>query len=174
MMSFVLGGGCFWCLDSAYVNFKGVTAVDVGYMGGALANPSYERVCDGNTGHAEVVRVTFDEVHIPGSIILDMFFTMHDPTQLNRQGNDVGTQYRTCMFYEDDDQRELFEAARDRAKEYWGDGIVTEIVPIEEFWMGEDYHQDYFAKNPGNGYCQAVVAPKVAKVRAGFTQYLLG
>jgi peptide-methionine (S)-S-oxide reductase len=102
-----------------------------------------------------------------------MFFTMHDPTQLNRQGNDVGTQYRGCMFYSDDSQKLLFEAARDRAKSYWGDGIVTEISPIETFWLGEEYHQDYFAKNPGNGYCQAVVLPKVAKVRASFTQYLL-
>ena len=174
MMSFVLGGGCFWCLDSAYVNFNGVTAVDVGYMGGSLDNPSYERVCDGNTGHAEVARVTFDDSVIPAEVILDMFFTMHDPTQLNRQGNDVGSQYRTCMFYEDETQRDLFEAARDRAKEYWGDGVVTEILPIETFWMGEAYHQDYFANNPGNGYCQAVIIPKVAKVRAGFSQYLLG
>lgn len=174
MISFVLGGGCFWCLDSTFVNFKGVTAVDVGYMGGSLENPSYERVCDGNTGHAEVARVTFDDNVIPADIILDMFFTMHDPTQVNRQGNDVGTQYRTCMFYEDEVQRQLFEAARDRAKEYWGEGIVTEIVPMETFWMGEDYHQDYFANNPGNGYCQAVVVPKVAKVRASFAQYLRG
>ncbi|MEY4618456.1 MAG: hypothetical protein RL101_642 [Actinomycetota bacterium] len=173
MMSFVLGGGCFWCLDSAYVNFRGVTAVDVGYMGGSLDNPTYERVCDGNTGHAEVVRVSFDDKAIPADVILDMFFTMHDPTQLNRQGNDIGTQYRGCMFYADDAQKDLFEAARDRAKAYWGDEIVTEILPLETFWMGEDYHQDYFAKNPGNGYCQAVVLPKVAKVRASFTQYLL-
>lgn len=174
MMSFVLGGGCFWCLDSSYVNFKGVTGVDVGYMGGSLENPSYERVCDGNTGHAEVARVTFDENVIPASVVLDMFFTMHDPTQVNRQGNDIGTQYRTCMFYEDDAQREMFEAARDRAKEYWGEGIVTEILPAEKFWMAEDYHQDYFANNPGNAYCQAVVLPKVAKVRASFAQYLHG
>jgi peptide-methionine (S)-S-oxide reductase len=172
MMSFVLGGGCFWCLDSSYVNFKGVISVDVGYMGGQLDNPTYERVCDGNTGHAEVARVTFDETEIPADVILDMFFTMHDPTQVNRQGNDVGTQYRTCMFYADENQREMFEAARDRAKEYWGDAIVTEILPEETFWMGEEYHQDYFAKNPGNGYCQAVVLPKVAKVRAGFAQHL--
>ena len=174
MKSFVLGGGCFWCLDSAYVNFKGVTAVDVGYMGGSLDNPSYERVCDGNTGHAEVARVHFDENVIPAEVILDIFFTLHDPRQLNRQGNDVGTQYRTCMFYENDAQRDLFEAARERAKSYWGEGVVTEILPAETFWMGEDYHQDYFANNPGNGYCQAVIIPKVAKVRAGFSQYLLG
>jgi peptide-methionine (S)-S-oxide reductase len=141
-------------------------------MGGTLDNPSYERVCDGNTGHAEVVRLTFDEEVIPASVILDMFFAMHDPTQLNRQGHDVGTQYRGCMFYADDLQREIFEAARDRAKAYWGEGVVTEISPIETFWMGEEYHQDYFAKNPGNGYCQAVVLPKVAKVRASFAQYL--
>lgn len=173
-MSFVLGGGCFWCLDSAYSNFKGVEAVDVGYMGGTLDNPSYERVCDGNTGHAEVAKVTFDEKVIPADVILDMFFTMHDPTQLNRQGNDIGTQYRTSMFYADEAQHQLFLKAIERAKEVWGDQIVTEVVPVETFWMGEDYHQDYFANNPGNGYCQAVVVPKVAKVRASFAQYLRG
>ena len=172
MMTFVLGGGCFWCLDSAYVNFEGVTSVDVGYMGGSKDNPTYEQVCDGNTGHAEVARVTFDESVIPAEVILDMFFAMHDPTQVNRQGNDIGTQYRTCMFYEDESQRLLFEAAKNRAKDYWGDGIVTEIQPMETFWMGEDYHQDYFANNPGNGYCQAVVQPKVAKIRSSFSQYL--
>lgn len=172
MTSFVLGGGCFWCLDSTYMQFKGVTDVEVGYMGGAVANPSYEQVCDGNTGHVEVARVIFDEAVIPAEVILDMFFTLHDPTQLNRQGNDVGTQYRSAMFYENEEQRVLFEAARDRAIDLWGSAIVTEIVPIETFWMGEEYHQDFFAKNPNQGYCNAVVAPKMAKVRAKFTQYL--
>lgn len=172
MTSFVLGGGCFWCLDSTYMQFKGVTDVEVGYMGGAVANPSYEQVCDGNTGHVEVARVIFDEAVISAEVILDMFFTLHDPTQLNRQGNDVGTQYRSAMFYENEEQRVLFEAARDRAIDLWGPAIVTEIVPIETFWLGEEYHQDFFAKNPNQGYCNAVVAPKMAKVRAKFTQYL--
>ena len=172
MNSFVLGGGCFWCLDSTYMQFEGVSDVEVGYMGGAVANPSYEQVCDGNTGHVEVARVIFDEAIVPAEVILDMFFTLHDPTQLNRQGNDVGTQYRSAMFYENDEQRVMFEAARDRAIDLWGPSIVTEILPVETFWMGEEYHQDFFAKNPNQGYCNAVVAPKMAKVRAKFTEYL--
>jgi peptide-methionine (S)-S-oxide reductase len=154
------------------MQFKGVIDVEVGYMGGAVANPSYEQVCDGNTGHVEVARVIFDEAVVPAEVILDMFFTLHDPTQLNRQGNDIGTQYRSAMFYENDEQREMFEAARDRAIELWGPAIVTEIVEVETFWMGEEYHQDFFAKNPNQGYCNAVVAPKMAKVRAKFTEYL--
>ena len=172
MNSFVLGGGCFWCLDSTYMQFKGVHDVEVGYMGGASSNPSYEQVCDGNTGHVEVAKVIFDESIVPAEVILDMFFTLHDPTQLNRQGNDIGSQYRSAMFYENDEQRILFEAARDRASELWGPAIVTEIVPVETFWMGEEYHQDFFEKNPNQGYCNAVVAPKMAKVRAKFTEFL--
>ncbi len=172
MTSFVLGGGCFWCLDSTYMQFKGVSDVEVGYMGGTVDKPSYEQVCEGNTGHAEVARVIFDENVVPAEIILDMFFTLHDPTQLNRQGMDVGTQYRSAMYYEDESQKALFEAARDRAIELWGEGIVTEISPAEQFWMGEEYHQDFCAKNPNQGYCNAVVAPKMAKVRAKFTQYI--
>ena len=172
MTSFVLGGGCFWCLDSTYMQFKGVNDVEVGYMGGASSNPSYEQVCDGNTGHVEVAKVIFDESIVPAEVILDMFFTLHDPTQFNRQGNDVGSQYRSAMFYENDEQRILFEAARDRAIELWGPAIVTEILPAETFWMGEEYHQDFFEKNPNQGYCNAVVAPKMAKVRAKFTEFL--
>ena len=172
MNSFVLGGGCFWCLDSTYMQFKGVDDVEVGYMGGASSNPSYEQVCDGNTGHVEVAKVIFDESVVPAEVILDMFFTLHDPTQLNRQGNDIGSQYRSAMFYENDEQRTLFKAARDRAVELWGSAIVTEIVPVETFWMGEEYHQDFFEKNPNQGYCNAVVAPKMAKVRAKFTEFL--
>jgi peptide-methionine (S)-S-oxide reductase len=154
------------------MQFKGVQDVEVGYMGGAKPNPTYEQVCDGNTGHVEVAKVIFDEDVVSAEIILDMFFTVHDPTQLNRQGNDVGTQYRSAMFYENDEQRALFEAARDRAVELWGSAIVTEIVPVETFWMGEEYHQDFFAKNPNQGYCNAVVAPKMAKVRTKFTEFL--
>lgn len=172
MTSFVLAGGCFWCLDSAYMQFEGVTDVVVGYMGGALDNPSYERVCDGNTGHAEVAEVIFDEAKIPAEVILDIFFTVHDPRQLNRQGNDIGTQYRSAMFYADDTQKALFEAAIERAKEHWDGQIVTQVVQAETFWVGEEYHQDFFAKNPNQGYCNAVVAPKMAKARAGFASYL--
>ena len=172
MTSFVLGGGCFWCLDSTYMQFKGVSDVEVGYMGGSVDNPSYEQVCEGTTGHTEVARVIFDENVVPADVILDMFFTLHDPTQLNRQGMDVGTQYRSAMYYEDDNQKAQFEAARDRAVELWGEGIVTEVTAAETFWMGEEYHQDFFAKNPKQGYCNAGVAPKMAKVRAKFTQYI--
>lgn len=172
MTSFVLGGGCFWCLDSSYMQFRGVSDVEVGYMGGAVDNPGYEAVCNGNTGHAEVAKVIFDELVISAEVILDIFFTIHDPRQLNRQGNDIGTQYRSAMFYENDEQKAMFEAARDRAVETWGDGIVTEIVPAETFWVGEEYHQDFFDKNPNQGYCNAVVSPKMAKARAGFADYL--
>lgn len=171
MTEFVLAGGCFWCLDSAYMQFRGVSDVVVGYMGGHVANPSYEQVCEKTTGHAEVAKVIFDESVISADVILDIFFTLHNPTTLNRQGNDIGPQYRSAMFYADDAQRELFEAARDRATEIWDDPIVTEIAPVSEFWVGEEYHQDFFAKNPLQGYCNAVVAPKMAKVRAKFTSY---
>ncbi|MDE2386903.1 MAG: peptide-methionine (S)-S-oxide reductase MsrA [Actinomycetales bacterium] len=171
MTEFVLAGGCFWCLDSAYMQFRGVSDVVVGYMGGHIANPSYEQVCEKTTGHAEVAKVIFDESVISADVILDIFFTLHNPTTLNRQGNDIGPQYRSAMFYADDAQRELFEAARDRATEIWDDPIVTEIAPVSEFWVGEEYHQDFFAKNPLQGYCNAVVAPKMAKVRAKFTSY---
>ena len=172
MNSFVLGGGCFWCLDSTYMQFKGVSDVEVGYMGGAVANPSYEQVCDGNTGHVEVARVIFDEAIVPAAVILDMFFTLHDPTQLNRQGNDVGSSYRSCMFFEDDNQKHLFVEAIERAKKVWGDGIVTTIQPLDKFWMGEEYHQDFFAKNPNQGYCNFVVKPKMDKPAKAFTNYL--
>ena len=172
MESFVLAGGCFWCLDAVYRVLNGVDDVVSGYTGGQTVNPSYEQVCTGRTGHAEVVDVRFDPEQIPASVILDVFFTLHDPTQLNRQGNDVGTQYRSAMFYRDEAQRELFEAARTRASEWWPGEIVTEIVPLAEFYTAEDYHQDFFAKNPGQGYCMAVAVPKVNKIRAGYAQYL--
>ncbi len=171
MHTFVLGGGCFWCLDSAYSQFAGISDVTCGYTGGHKANPTYEQVCDGNTGHAEVVSVSFDESVITPEEILDIFFTLHDPTQLNRQGNDIGTQYRSSMFYSVG-QKELFEAAIARAKEIWGERIVTEVTELPEFYAAEDYHQDFFAKNPNQGYCVAVVAPKVAKVRAKFSHLL--
>ncbi|MFM1844918.1 MAG: peptide-methionine (S)-S-oxide reductase MsrA [Actinomycetota bacterium] len=172
MEKFVLGGGCFWCLDSAYTQFAGVTDVTCGYTGGITVNPSYEQVCEGNTKHAEVVSVEFDPSVITSEQILDIFFTLHDPTQLNRQGNDVGTQYRSAMFYASEEQKQLFESAIERAKEIWGDGIVTEVVQLPEFYRAEEYHQDFFAKNPNQGYCVAVVAPKVNKVRSKFSHLL--
>jgi peptide-methionine (S)-S-oxide reductase len=171
MRTFVLAGGCFWCLDAVYRTLKGVKDVVSGYTGGQQTHPTYEQVSSGRTGHAEAVKVVFDETVIPESVILDVFFTLHDPRQLNRQGADVGTQYRSAMFYADDAQRELFEKARDRANEYWGGGIVTQIEPLGEWWDAEDYHQDFFAKNPGQGYCLAVAQPKVNKIRQSFAQY---
>ena len=143
-----------------------------GYTGGRGANPSYEQVCTGTTGHAEAVAVTFDPEVLPREVVLDVFFTLHDPRQLNRQGNDVGTQYRSAMFYIDSTQRELFEAAARRASEVWDGPIVTEIVPLGEFYPAEEYHQDFFAKNPSQGYCLAVAAPKVKKVRQSYAQYV--
>jgi peptide-methionine (S)-S-oxide reductase len=172
MKTYVLAGGCFWCLDAAYRVLRGVHSVVSGYTGGQVEHPSYEQVCTGSTGHAEAVAVTFDPDDIPSDVILDAFFTMHDPRQLNRQGNDVGTQYRSAMFYASAEDQALFEAARDRAETMWGGGVVTEIVPLGTYYDAEEYHQDFFAKNPTQGYCLAVAVPKVSKVRASFSSYL--
>ena len=172
MKTYVLAGGCFWCLDAAYRVLRGVSSVVSGYTGGLNPNPSYEQVCTGTTGHAEAVAVTFDPAVIPSDVILDAFFTMHDPRQLNRQGNDVGTQYRSAMFFRNEEEQALCEAARERAAETWGGEVVTEISPLGEFYDAEDYHQDFFAKNPTQGYCLAVAVPKVVKVRKSFADYL--
>lgn len=172
MTTFVVAGGCFWCLDAVYRTLNGVTDVISGYSGGTAENPSYEEVCTGTTGHAEVVKVVFDENVIPAEVILDVFFTLHDPRQLNRQGNDIGTQYRSAMFYDGDQQKELFQAAIDRANEYWGGGLVTTLEPLGAFYDAEEYHQNFFARNPGQGYCLAVAVPKVNKVRASFASYI--
>jgi peptide-methionine (S)-S-oxide reductase len=171
--TFVLAGGCYWCLDAAYRVFHGVTDVHSCFTGGEVPNPTYELVCTGTTGHAEAVAVTFDESILPASVVLDAFFTMHDPTQLNRQGNDVGTQYRSAMFYSDEQQRDLFEAARSRAEKLWPGDVVTTIEPLGEVFSGPEAHQDFFAKNPTQGYCLAVAQPKVNKVRATFADYLI-
>src|SRR6187402_3552533 len=171
MRTFVLAGGCFWCLDAVYRTLRGVSDVVSGYTGGATRNPDYESMCTGMTGHTEAVKVTFDETVIPETVILDVFFTLHDPRQLNRQGNDVGTQYRSAMFYADESQKELFEAARDRAAEIWGGGVVTTVLHLGEWWDAEQYHQNFFAKNPNQGYCLAVALPKVNKVRKSFAKY---
>lgn len=173
MTTFVLAGGCFWCLDAVYRTLQGVQDVVSGYVGGQVADPSYELVCTGTTGHAEAVAVTFDESVIPAEVILDVFFTLHDPRQLNRQGADVGTQYRSAMFPADDAQRVLFEHAIERASEIWDGQVVTTIEPLSEFWTAEEHHQDFFAKNPGQGYCLAVALPKVNKVRKAYSQYIL-
>ena len=171
--TFVLAGGCYWCLDAAYRALQGIVDVHSCFTGGHTAYPSYEQVCTGSTGHAEAVAVTFDESVLPVEVVLDAYFTMHDPTQLNRQGNDIGTQYRSAMFYADEAQRELFEAARARAGEYWPGEVVTVIEPLGEVFPAPEEHQDFFAKNPTQGYCMAVAVPKVNKVRAGFAKYIV-
>jgi peptide-methionine (S)-S-oxide reductase len=163
----VLGGGCFWCLDAVFRELEGVVSVESGYAGGTTAKPSYEAVCGGRTGHAEVVRVVFDPAVIPFRDLLGVFFSIHDPTTRNRQGHDVGTQYRSAIFAQSPEQRRVAEALvreLDAAK-LWSSPIVTEIADAATFWPAEAYHQDYFANNPAQGYCMGVVAPKVAKFR---------
>lgn len=169
-----LGGGCFWCLEAAFMDLKGVQAVVSGYAGGNRANPSYQQVCTGTTGHAEVVQVSFDKTLIDYKTLLEVFFTIHDPTTLNRQGADVGTQYRSVIFWHSDSQRETAEAlidtlTRDRV---WPDPIVTEVAPLPTFYPAEDYHQDYYRLHPHQGYCQAVISPKLTKLRQRYRALL--
>lgn len=172
MMTFVLGGGCFWCLDAVYQKTRGVTDVVSGYTGGHMPDPDYESVCSGVTGHAEVVAVTFDETVIPAEVILDIFFVSHDPTTLNRQGYDVGTQYRSSMFYQDTQQKELFERAIERNQGHWSKPIVTEVVRLPTFHVAEEYHQNFYAKHPEQGYCQVIINPKLAKARKYYAEWL--
>lgn len=162
-----LGGGCFWCLEAVFEQLRGVERVESGYAGGTVASPSYPQVCTGDTGHAEVVQITFDPAILSFGELLDVFFDIHDPTTLNRQGADVGTQYRSVIFYHSAEQKRIAEeklAALPAA--------VTQVVPFEAFYKAEDYHQGYFQHNPRQGYCQAVVAPKVAKFRSHFVDKL--
>jgi peptide-methionine (S)-S-oxide reductase len=162
-----LGGGCFWCLEAVYQELRGVEKVESGYSGGDVPNPTYRAVCSGSTGHAEVVQVTFDPEMISYKDILEVYFTIHDPTTLNRQGADVGTQYRSVIYYHDDEQRRVAEEVISdlEAEGIWKDPIVTEVTPIDEFYIAEDYHQDYFRNNGYQPYCQVIIAPKVAKFR---------
>ena len=160
-----LGGGCFWCLDAAYRQVEGVTRVVSGYAGGARPRPTYQQVCTGSTGHAEVVQVEFDPSVISYDDILDIFWSIHDPTQLNRQGADVGTQYRSVIFVHDDAQRSAAERSHQAVQAHWDRAVVTAIEPLPEFWPAEEYHQDYFARNPDQGYCQVVINPKLRKLR---------
>ena len=162
-----LGGGCFWCLDSVFRDLRGVERVECGYAGGSAMNPTYEDVCTGLTGHAEVVRVAFDPEVVPYEDLLRVFFSIHDPTMLNRQGHDVGTQYRSIILYHTPEQRAAAEHVIHEigASKLWDDPIVTQVVPLKAFCVAEEVHQDYFARNPEKGYCRAVIAPKVAKFR---------
>ncbi len=172
-----LAGGCFWCIEAVYDELKGVESVESGYMGGRTPNPTYAQVCDGNTGHAEVVQIKFDADIVSFRQLLDVFFTIHDPTTLNRQGNDTGTQYRSAVFYHSPEQKAAAEAAIATidAEGIWGRKAVTEVVPASTFHVAEDYHQEYFARTGNsNPYCSVVVAPKVAKFRKQFIGRLKG
>ncbi len=169
-----LAGGCFWCLEAIFDGLKGVTDVVSGYSGGSMANPSYEQVCTSRTGHAESVQVTFDPAVISFRELLEVFFTIHDPTTLNRQGADVGTQYRSAIFYHTPEQKAVAEEviARLAAEKVWDRPFVTELKPFSAFYPAEDYHQEYFARNPRQPYCQVVIAPKVAKFRKHYLERL--
>ncbi len=169
-----LAGGCFWCLEAVFDDLKGVDSVESGYMGGKTANPSYEEVCSGETGHAEVAQLSFDPKQVSFKEILEVFFVIHDPTTLNRQGNDVGTQYRSAIFYHSAEQKATAEQviANMSAAKIYEDPIVTEVVPASKFYVAEDYHQEYFRRNPAQPYCAFVVRPKVAKFRKHFLEKL--
>jgi peptide-methionine (S)-S-oxide reductase len=169
-----LAGGCFWCLEAVYNDLKGVESVESGYMGGKTANPSYEDVCSGETGHAEVVQLSFDPKSVSFKEILEVFFVIHDPTTLNRQGNDAGTQYRSAIFYHSAAQKAAAERviADLSAGKIYDDPIVTEVVPASKFYAAEAYHQEYFRRNPAQPYCAFVVRPKVAKFRKHFLERL--
>jgi peptide-methionine (S)-S-oxide reductase len=168
VQTITLGGGCFWCLEAVYELVDGVTAVESGYANGHVVNPSYEQVCDGNTGHVEVVRVSFDPAVIGLREVLEIFFAIHDPTTLNRQGNDIGPQYRSGIYLHDETQRGVARQVWDEAQAAHGGRLVTELEPVRNYWPAEAYHQHYFAQHPNQGYCAFVVAPKVEKFRKTF------
>jgi peptide-methionine (S)-S-oxide reductase len=169
-----LAGGCFWCLEAVFDELKGVESVESGYSGGHVQDPSYAQVCDGNTGHAEVVQVNFDPQVLSYKDLLMVFFTIHDPTTPNRQGNDVGTQYRSAIYYHDEGQKSVAEEVIREISTagIWDSPIVTEVTPFDKFYIAEDYHQEYFKKNPFQGYCRVIIVPKVAKFRQKFAQRL--
>ncbi|EKE85233.1 peptide-methionine (S)-S-oxide reductase MsrA [Idiomarina xiamenensis] len=169
-----LGGGCFWCIESAFNHVNGILNVESGYAGGDIVNPTYEQVCSGRTGHAEVVQLSFDPAQISYREILEIFFALHDPTQLNRQGNDVGTQYRSCIFSHNSEQTDIANdiIAEIQTQQIFTDPVVTTVEPLTVFYPAEDYHRDYYNRNPENAYCQAVVSPKLAKFRKTFADKL--
>ncbi len=171
MVTYTLGGGCFWCLDAVFRRLKGVESSICGYSGGTAVEADYYTVATGKTGHAETVQVTFDETVIPRKDILDLFFLLHNPTTRDRQGADVGPQYRSVMFYTDEAQKQQFEEAKKHAQANWDDPIVTEIKPLDAFYEAESEHQDYFTHNPANGYCSVIIAPKISKARQAYQKY---
>jgi peptide-methionine (S)-S-oxide reductase len=172
LQTIVLGGGCFWCTEAVYKEVRGVTDVESGYSNGETQQPTYEQVCTGRTGHNEVVKLTYDPAQVSTRQLLEIFFVVHDPTQLNRQGNDVGTQYRSGIYYTTPEQKEVAEEMLRsmEGEKLFGRPLVTEVKPLENYSPAEDYHQDFFEKNPTQGYCLAVAAPKVAKFRKTFTE----
>lgn len=163
-----LAGGCFWCTESVFIRIPGVIQSVSGYANGTKAHPNYQEVCTGTTGHAEVVQVTFDPATVSLDALLDLFFRAHDPTTLNRQGNDTGTQYRSGIYHTSEAQKAAGAAALARAQKKWDQPIVTEVLPLVTFWPAEDYHQDYFNKNPNQAYCRAVIPPKLKKLGLAF------
>ena len=167
-----LGGGCFWCVEAVYEQVDGVVAVESGYSNGHVKEPSYEQVCEGTTGHAEVVRVQFENAKITLREVLEIFFAVHDPTTLNRQGNDVGQQYRSGIYFHEPAQRAVAQAVIGEVNQAIGGRVVTELAPLDNYWPAEAYHQHYFDRNPNQGYCSFVVAPKVAKFRKTFAARL--
>lgn len=169
-----LGGGCFWCTEAVFSELKGVEKVEPGYSGGDVPNPTYEQVCTDTTGHAEVVQIKFDPKVISFRDLLEVFFTIHDPTTLNKQGNDIGMQYRSVIFYHNNEQKVVSQEIMNVVSErkIWGKALVTQLVPFKAFYPAEDYHREYFKKNPYQGYCEVVIAPKVAKFRKHYLDKL--
>jgi peptide-methionine (S)-S-oxide reductase len=173
MQTAILAGGCFWCMEALFKLLKGVKSVESGYTGGVTENPRYEQLHTENTGHAEAVRIIYDPNVITYKDLIEIFYAIHDPTTLNRQGNDVGEQYRSAIFYIDDNQKKIAnDVTQDFAKKHWNDPIVTQIEPLTKFWPAEDYHQNYFERNPEQAYCQVVINPKLAKFRSTFADRL--
>ena len=171
MATYVLAGGCFWCLDAVFRQLKGVESSTCGYAGGSAEDANYYTVATGTTSHAESLQLTFDESILPKEVVLDLFFLIHDPTTKDRQGNDIGPQYRSAMFYADDNQKAEFETAIERAKQHWTKPIVTEITPLEKFYEAEPEHADYFTNNPDNPYCSIVISPKILKARREYREW---
>ena len=172
MQTIILGGGCFWCTESVFLSLKGVQSVISGYMGGEATTANYQAVCGGNTGHVEVINITFDESVLPLEVLLDVFFGTHDPTTKDRQGNDIGSQYRSVVYYTNDNQKPTIDRTINKLRDM-GLNIVTEVHPTVEFYIAEEAHQDFFNRNPGQAYCNFAIPPKLAKLRKDFSQYMV-
>ena len=172
MQTIILGGGCFWCTESVFLSVKGVASVTSGYMGGDAVSANYEAVCSGTTGHVEVIKVDFDDTVVPLEVILDVFFATHDPTTKDRQGNDVGSQYRSVVFYTDNEQKPTIDRTINKLRDM-GVNVVTEVHPAMTFYKAEESHQDFFNKNPGQAYCNFAIPPKLAKLRKEFSEYMV-